>query len=106
VRFRHSLATTAERGVRALRDARLMVRHLRSLVREGQLRFRMETFGLYYPAPPYGRPWWKLSPGPVALLVRRARSYGEWVIAMEKIRSEGHAAWWETHGGPPRREPE
>jgi hypothetical protein len=66
-----------------------LMRHVALLWRTGLLRFRMETFGLYYPAPPYQAPAWRVSPRQTMLLLRRARSYGRWLVEMEDIRRAG-----------------
>jgi hypothetical protein len=49
----------------------------------------METFGLYYPAPPYQAPAWRVSPRQTMLLLRRARSYGRWLVEMQDIQRAG-----------------
>jgi hypothetical protein len=68
--------------------------HLYRVWRGGQLRFRLETFGLYYPALPYQSPWWRISPGTAWLLVRRLAAYVRWVEEMETVQRGGGAAWW------------
>lgn len=75
-----------------------LARHIALLVGTGQLRFRAETFGLYYPAPQYAAPWWRVSPTVLALLLRRTRSYARWLDEMEMIARSGGSAWWETRG--------
>jgi hypothetical protein len=77
------------------RLALLIARHTARLCRAGQLRFRLETFGAYYPSPPYSRPWWRVSARTVALLLRRLPAYAAWVVEMEELRAGGAAAWWE-----------
>jgi hypothetical protein len=79
--------------------------HARRIVRSGQLRFRLETFGVYYPSRPYSRPWWRMSARGLWLLARQAPSYLRWVIEMERLRAGTGERWWEEHGGSPR-EPE
>lgn len=71
-----------------------LARHGALLWRTGLLRFRLETFGLYYPALPYQTPAWHLSPRRTLLLVRRARSYGLWLLEMEEVRRSGGRGWW------------
>ena len=63
-----------------------LVRHLYRVWRAGQLRFRLETFGVYYPALPYQAPWWRVSPRGVWLLTRRLLPYARWIAAMEELR--------------------
>jgi hypothetical protein len=72
-----------------------LTRHAVLLWRSGLLRFRMETFGTYYPAPPYQAPAWRLSPKQTLLLLRGARSYGCWLVEMEGLRLSGARGWWE-----------
>ena len=72
-----------------MREARAWVtllRHGLLLWRTGQLRTRLETFGVYYPALPYSAPWWKLSPRPAVMLLRRMRTYAFWLVEMEDLR--------------------
>lgn len=81
-------------------EARLwftLARHVALLWRTGLLRFRLETFGLYYPALPYQSSTWRLSPRQALLLVRRARSYGLWLLEMEEVGCAGGSAWWRSH---------
>ncbi len=77
------------------REVLLLVRHLTQLVRYGQLRFRLETFGLYYPAPQYAAPWWRISPGHLLLLLRRSGAYAKWLDEMDRIARRGSASWWD-----------
>ncbi|MGI8824794.1 MAG: hypothetical protein ACR2JC_03960 [Chloroflexota bacterium] len=65
------------------------VRHLLRLQRAGQLRFRLETFGVYYPALPYEAPWWCVSPRYAAMLVKGLPTYMRWVMEMERLQSAG-----------------
>jgi hypothetical protein len=94
-------APRADRGGRranAMTEARLWVallRHGALLWRTGLLRFRLETFGTYYPAPPYQTPAWRLTPAHTVLLLRRARAYGRWLVEMEQVRRTGAHGWWE-----------
>jgi hypothetical protein len=75
-----------------------LVRHGLLLWRTGLLRFRLETFGTYYPALPYRSPAWRLSLAHTILLLRRARSYGRWLVEMDELRRSGAHGWWESHG--------
>jgi hypothetical protein len=75
-----------------------LIRHSLLLWRTGQLRFRLETFGAYYPAAPYETPVWRVTPTHFFLLVRRARAYARWLVEMEELRRWGAAGWWEQHG--------
>jgi hypothetical protein len=79
--------TTARRWV-------TLVRHALLLWRAGQIRFRLETFGVYYPALPYRAGWWRVSPRVVALLLRRAPAYAGWLNEMQVIRRAGPSGWW------------
>lgn len=72
-----------------------LVRHAYRIWRSGQLRFRLETFGLYYPAPPYQAPWWRAPWRNVVLIMRQAARYGVWVVEMEELRRRGPSAWWD-----------
>ncbi|MDQ2744185.1 MAG: hypothetical protein M3Z66_18090 [Chloroflexota bacterium] len=72
-------------------------RHLLVLVRTGQLRFRLETFGLYYPRPQYSAPWWQISPWILWGLVRRAKAYAAWLEEMDGIAQAGDTSWWESY---------
>lgn len=85
-----------------LRNLWIVVRHLLRVWRFGQIRFRLETFGLYYPAGQYERPVWKVSPLALLLLARRSPSYARWIIDMERLREGGSTSWWHDHGGVPR----
>lgn len=72
----------------------ILLRHFYRVWRGGQIRFRLETFGVYYPAFPYSSPWWKVSPRVVVLLIRRLPPYVRWVREMEDVAAGGAAAWW------------
>lgn len=72
-----------------------LIRHGTLLWRSGLLRFRLETFGTYYPELPYRSPIWRLSPTYSVLLLRRARSYGRWLREMDDIRHQGPRGWWD-----------
>ena len=71
-----------------------LVTHLYRVWRAGQLRVRLEAFGLYYPQLPYQAPWWRVSPRSAILLARQLGSYARWVVEMERLRRGGAAAWW------------
>ncbi len=80
-----------------MRAAFHLLRHALLLWRAGQVRFRLETFGLYYPAVPYAAPWWRISPRIAWLLTRQVRSYACWLLTMEQMRHKGAASWWTQH---------
>lgn len=80
--------------MRHVRAAVILLRHAWRVYRGGQIRFRLETFGLYYPAPPYRRPVWQLTPGSLRLLWETAGAYARWVIEMEEMRKRGAQGWW------------
>lgn len=82
------------------RQAIILVRHLSRVIRAGQLRFRVETFGLYYPALPYQARWWQVSPRGLRLLLRQGPAYLRWVIKMEELRQNGPSTWWAAHRPP------
>ncbi|MGH2447005.1 MAG: hypothetical protein ACRDFS_00125 [Chloroflexota bacterium] len=71
-------------GEMTARVAFALIRHLYRLWRYHQLRFRLETFGLYYPSLPYDAPWWRISPPVLLLLIRQLPEYGRWLIQMEE----------------------
>jgi hypothetical protein len=79
------------------RGAFVLARHVYRVWRAGQLRFRLETFGLYYPALPYQSPAWRFPIANAVLLLRQARVYAAWVIEMEAIRRDGPDGWWDRH---------
>lgn len=76
------------------RTLTIVVRHSIQLGRAGQLRFRLETFGLYYPALPYTTPWWRFSPRGLILFLRQLPDYARWLVEMEDVRGGG-AVWWD-----------
>lgn len=83
-----------------MREARAwaaLCRHTIELARTGQLRFRLETFGVYYPGLPYARRAWNFSPAYAVLLLRQSRRYAHWLLDMQDLRAIGPAAWWERH---------
>ncbi|HZU12624.1 MAG TPA: hypothetical protein VFB58_07265 [Chloroflexota bacterium] len=74
--------------MRELRAWITLTRHALLLWRTGQLRFRLETFGVYYPALPYSAPWWRISTPVAFMLLRRARSYAHWLVEMDDLRKK------------------
>ncbi len=72
-----------------------LAQHVWRVWRTGQVRFRLETFGLYYPAAPYEAPWWRVSPAHSLLFLRRLKSYADWVVELEKIRRDGPSGYWD-----------
>lgn len=72
----------------------IVLSHLYRLARTGQLRFRLETFGLYYPELPYQSAWWRFPARNALLLLRRAAAYARWVVEMEELSRSGAAGWW------------
>jgi hypothetical protein len=81
--------------MRLVRGGWILLRHGYRVWRAGQLRFRLETFGVYYPALPYASPWWKVSPRGVFLLLRQLGPYASWLVEMEDLRRYGAKAWWQ-----------
>ncbi|GAC1645883.1 MAG: hypothetical protein NVS4B2_35250 [Chloroflexota bacterium] len=71
------------------RVAVVLVRHVFRIWRAGQLRFRIETFGLYYPSLPYSSPWWRISHLYARMLLARLTAYAHWVDEMEAIQRRG-----------------
>lgn len=78
----------------------VLIRHLYRVWRAGQLRFRLETFGAYYPSTAYQRSPWQVSPSVIWLLMQRSASYSRWVVEMERIRREGPSGWWDRYREP------
>jgi hypothetical protein len=78
-----------------LGGALILTLHLYRVWRSGQLRFRLETFGLYYPALPYRSPAWRFPVANALLLLRQAHAYAAWVVEMERIRRHGPDGWWD-----------
>jgi hypothetical protein len=76
-----------------------IARHGVRVWRSGQTRFRLETFGLYYPHLPYRKRAWQVTPAYLVLLLVRLPSYLRWVVEMDRLRREGSREWWERHGG-------
>jgi hypothetical protein len=77
---------------------RLLIVHLYRLWRTGQSRFRLETYGLYYPGFPYERPLWAVNPAVLVMFARHLPSYTRWVRRMEGLRSRGPGGWWRDAG--------
>jgi len=77
------------------RAAQVIVRHLWHVWRGGQLRFRLETFGLYYPALPYRSPIWRFPLANALLLVRQSGEYARWIVEMDAIQRGGPDGWWD-----------
>jgi hypothetical protein len=71
-----------------------VIRHVRRLQASGQLRFRAETFGLYFPAFPDSRAWLLISPSPMKLLLGQARAYSTWRREMCWVVTSGPHEWW------------
>lgn len=78
-----------------LRNALVMVRHGILIWRTGQGRFRLETFGVFYPALPYTTSWWRTPVGNVVLLLCRIHSYGRWIVEMHALEQGGAGRWWD-----------
>jgi hypothetical protein len=76
------------------RKLRVFVLHVLRVVHGGQVRFRLETFGVYYPSLPYQRPWWKVSWRPLTYLLRRLPAYARWLETMEPPRHSGRVLLW------------
>jgi hypothetical protein len=79
--------------VREARAWLALIRHTITLARSGQLRFRLETFGVYYPELPYRAPLWRVSLPVTALLLRRSRAYAHWLLEMHELRAG--RSWWD-----------
>lgn len=71
-----------------------MIDHLLALYRAGQLRFRAETFGLYFPSLPGRRPWWRVAIGSLLFMIRASRSYAHWTDEMNTVARGGPHGWW------------
>jgi hypothetical protein len=80
--------------MKALARVLLVLRHFWRVWRDGQVRFRLETFGVYFPALPYEAPWWRVSPQNFWLLLKRMPAYARWIEEMHTIRRLGGAGWW------------
>ena len=73
-----------------------LVIHGIALVRSGQLRFRLETFGLWYPRPLYQARWWQLDPRVLGHLAGRLGCYAAWLRELNAVRRAGSTGWWAT----------
>lgn len=91
------LGQLLRRGASWAVACRVLLQHARLVWKTGQLRFRLETFGLYWPALPYERPWWHLSPRAVRLLLARSVAYSRWVLEMHALEHEGPEGWWRQY---------
>ena len=74
--------------------------HTAGLMRAGLLRFRLETFGLWYPRLPYQAPWWRPNLRAVAYLLGRLPRYACWLCEMQATRTDGAVGWWATYLQP------
>ncbi len=54
----------------------------------------METFGLYYPANPGARPFWRPSLRSLRLLIGTVPSYSAWRLELSRIGRRGPHEWW------------
>ena len=79
-----------------MRPALALIRNGLAIVRNGQLRFRLETFGLYYPSLPYLRPIWRVSPRVALLFLRQLPAYSRWLAEMRDLERTGTEGWWRT----------
>ena len=77
-----------------MRDLAALARNAVRLIRGGQVRFRLETFGLYFPHLPYETPIWQISPRVAFLLLRQLPAYSRWLAEMEEIGLAGPESWW------------
>lgn len=73
-----------------------LILHGIALARSGQLRFRLETFGLWYPRPLYQAPWWQPDLRMLRHLVERTGRYAAWLRELNTIRQAGSTGWWAT----------
>jgi hypothetical protein len=73
-----------------------LVIHGIALVRSGQLRFRLETFGLWYPRPLYQAPWWQPDPRVLWHLAGRIGGYAAWLRELNAVGRAGSTGWWAT----------
>ncbi|MBI4507932.1 MAG: hypothetical protein HY691_20590, partial [Chloroflexi bacterium] len=73
------------------------------LVRLRLLRFRLETFGLYYPSLPHERPWRRVAPAVALLVARRLPGYLRWIGDLRAVARRGAAGWWRRHQRPAER---
>jgi hypothetical protein len=64
------------------------------------LRFRFETFGLWYPQPLYRAAWWRPSIALGLHLALRARRYAAWLAQMRVVEQHGAVGWWASSLSP------
>lgn len=76
------------------RNNRPMVTHLATLFKAGQVRFRMEAYGLYYPSTPEKRPVWRAAPAAIPALLRSLPAYVTWVRQARQVQMGGAHEWW------------
>jgi hypothetical protein len=71
-----------------------MICHVARLARANQFRFRAETFGLFFPALPNSRPFWRLSPTGLIIFAKALSRYRVWHSRMLLLaRGDAHD-WW------------
>ncbi len=73
-----------------------LILHGIALARSGQLRFRLETFGLWYPRPLYQAPWWQPNPRVLWHLAGRIGRYAAWLRELNATSRAGSTGWWAT----------
>lgn len=83
----------------------VLARHFYRIWRAGQLRFRLETFGVYYPALPYTLPWWSARPANLILFLRQFAAYARWIMEMDEMGHAGAQGWWRSQKKDLRCEP-
>jgi hypothetical protein len=74
--------------------------HIWRLLRLRLLRFRLETFGLYFPSLPHSQPWWRVTPRVIPLFARRFLPYVRWTGDVRHVARRGAAGWWQRHLRP------
>ncbi len=74
--------------MRRLRETMALAVHVVRLWRAGQFRFRLETFGVYYPSLPNQAPWWRVNPTTIRLLLAQMSTYVAWLSELQRIK--GH----------------
>lgn len=84
---------------RSVRGTRRFGLHLLTLARGRLLRWRLETFGLYAPSFPHERPWWRVNPRMLLLLLGRSGAYSGWLGEMDATRTGGAEGWWRDRLG-------
>jgi hypothetical protein len=87
--------------MRHIQGVLALARHAWVVCRAGQLRLRLETFGLYYPALPYTAPWWRIPPRIAAVLVRQSIPYARWIVHMDRMRRSGISGSWDGRSVSP-----